>query len=126
MQVKLSSLLAVEAYRVGKRWRSHIVKTFSSQMVARLSAIHIARFLLPRNIIFVMFQVLISVETEGLDKLEKCIPFIGSRTRDILSCSLVSQPTALLRAPINYCVHTISSEQAVAQSVEDIAFFQFT
>jgi hypothetical protein len=59
-KVKITPKQAVKAYRVMKRKGDHTVYTFGSKMAMRLSALHIARALLPRNIIF-LFLVLISV-----------------------------------------------------------------
>jgi hypothetical protein len=39
------------------------------------------------------------VRLEGLDKLKKSNDLIGNRTRDIPGCSIVPQPTMLLRTP---------------------------
>jgi hypothetical protein len=63
---------------------------------------------------------------EGLGKL-KNIDLIGTRTRDLLACSIVPQPTALPRAPIattypiylvyNVRTHTKSSKHGTALTV---------
>jgi hypothetical protein len=38
------------------------------------------------------------VRLEGLDKLKNFIHFIGSRTHDLLACSIAPQPSMLPRA----------------------------
>jgi hypothetical protein len=42
---------------------------------------------------------MIIVRLERLGKWEKCNDLIGTRTRDLPACSLVSQPTTLPRDP---------------------------
>jgi hypothetical protein len=39
------------------------------------------------------------VRLEGLSQLKKKIHLIGIRSRDLTACSIVPQPTTLLRAP---------------------------
>jgi hypothetical protein len=39
------------------------------------------------------------VQLEGLGNLKKTIDLIGTRTHDLPACSIVPQPTTLLRAP---------------------------
>jgi hypothetical protein len=73
-------------------------------MTVRLSALRAGRPLPPRR-----FLVLISVRgcvdpratvlLEGLDRMKNPNDFIGNRTRDAPTCSIVPQPTTLLRAP---------------------------
>jgi hypothetical protein len=40
------------------------------------------------------------VRLEGLGQLKKFSDLIGTRTRDLPVCSIVSQPTTLRRAPV--------------------------
>jgi hypothetical protein len=76
-------------------------------MVAKLSALRTGRTLLPRDIF--MLLALISVIgqahgvvlPEGLGKLKKLIHFIGSRTRDLLACSIVPYPLRYRVPPIS-------------------------
>jgi hypothetical protein len=66
-------------------------------MAVRLCVIHTRCTLLPRNIIILMFLVLSSVKRlskpqgqarlDGLGKFKNHL--IGSRTRDLLACSIV-------------------------------------
>jgi hypothetical protein len=50
------------------------------------------------------------VRLEGLSKLKKKIHLIGTRSRDLPACTIVSQPTMLLRAPneTKCIIHTYS------------------
>jgi hypothetical protein len=80
-------------------------------MAVRLSALHAGRPLPPG-----IFLVLISVkgcvdpraimQLEGLGQLKKSNDLIGNRTRDLPACSIVPQPTMLLRAPYLYIVQS--------------------
>jgi hypothetical protein len=77
-------------------------------MAVRMPALRSGRALLPRNMIFLLLE-LISVRVcvdsqclawpEGLRKLKKFIHFTGSRTRDVPGCGIVPQRTTLPRAP---------------------------
>jgi hypothetical protein len=53
------------------------------------------------------------VRLEGLGKLEKFIHLIGNRTHDLPVCSVVPQPTTLLRAP----AFTVNARNIVWQCV---------
>jgi hypothetical protein len=76
----------------------NIVWTIVSQMEARLSILRTGRSLLPRNIFFASgthFCQRLSepqglLRPEGLGKLKKFIHLIGSQTRNLSACSLVS------------------------------------
>jgi hypothetical protein len=79
-------------------------------MTARFSALTTGRTPLPRNIIFLSL-VLTSVRSwvnpgamvrlQGLGKLKKkIINVIGTRTRDLPACNIVSHPNTLPRAPL--------------------------
>jgi hypothetical protein len=74
-------------------------------MAVRLSALRASQALLPRNIIILMFLVLTSVrgrvnpratvQLEGFGKLKE-LNDIGTRTRDLLDCSVAPQACKLL------------------------------
>jgi hypothetical protein len=50
------------------------------------------------------------VRLEGLGKLKK-VHLIGTRTRDLPACSIVSQPTTLPRPPYNNNNHNHKQQQ---------------
>jgi hypothetical protein len=92
----------MEAHRVVRRRGSHIFYTIGSEMPVR-SALCAGRLLAPGR-----FLVLISVTGRvypratmrlvGLGKLKKSNDFFGNRTRGLLACSIVPQPTTVSRA----------------------------
>jgi hypothetical protein len=74
--VKLSPQHAVEAYRVLRSWRYHIVKTFDSQIVVMLSALGTSHVSLPRNFFFLVLIYIkgwVNPREELLDVLGKLI-----------------------------------------------------
>jgi hypothetical protein len=102
----------VEAHRVVRRRGSHIFFRHGSQMVVRLSALRAGRPLPPMNIPGTHFCSRLSepratVRLGEFSKLKKKkIHLIGTRTRDLPTCTIVPQPTSLLRAPFHYNVGT--------------------
>jgi hypothetical protein len=96
----------VEALRVVRGWGTHNFQTFSSQMVARLSALRAGRFLPPGEFLVLIFvrgwvDSRAMVRLEGLGKFKKSTSF-GTRTGDLTDCSIVPQPTMLPRAPASF------------------------
>jgi hypothetical protein len=90
-------------------------------MAARLSALRVGRFLPPGRFLALIFvrrwvDLRAIVRLEGLGKLKKSTSS-GIQTGDLPACSIVPQPTTLLRAPdLKFRVEDLSSRYEAEES----------
>jgi hypothetical protein len=104
-KVKLSLSQTLKAHRVVRRRGSHIFSRQSAHKWLWRCLHYAAAALYSWGRVLVLVSVRGWVDTraivrlEGLGKLKKSNDLIGNRTRDLLACSIVLQPTMLPRGP---------------------------
>jgi hypothetical protein len=103
----------VEGSKVLRRRRSHIFWTIGSQMAVILSALSSGRPLSAgRSLVLISVRRWVDprfiARLKGLGQLKKSNDLIGNRTRDLLACCKVPEPTTLPRGIHIHTWHQLS------------------